>query len=117
MKANELRPMYSAQVDLFLTVNGNRLDVAQVCAEYVILKDPTQLPRCRAELSIVVDGNELRSPVYLKNGAVPFEATVEYERLAAPVRNRNPIEKLDYFANIKRATATDPDNSSDSPSA
>jgi hypothetical protein len=70
---------YSADVWLFLIALGTAIPLAQIGPDSVVLRDPIELPRCEAEILMVVDGEERRWPVVLPNGAVPFELEVSAE--------------------------------------
>jgi hypothetical protein len=61
---------FSAHVDLFLLVDGERLDVAQVGPSSFIFSKPVELPPgTEGELVISVDGVETKSQVLLQHGS------------------------------------------------
>lgn len=49
---------YSAEVEIYLLVDGRRLPVAQVGKDFLMLREPVDVPSGYAELCIVIDGNE-----------------------------------------------------------
>lgn len=72
--------LFSAEVDLQLIVGDRKYRVAKSGPDYVVLRKAVDLPRCRAELVMTVDGQERRWPLFLMNGAVPFDRCVRFIR-------------------------------------
>ena len=59
---------HSADVRMFLYVNGDTLKIAQLGPEFIILRTPIEHEPTDAEISLSVDGNERRWAVRLVNG-------------------------------------------------
>jgi hypothetical protein len=68
---------YSAEVELYLLVDGRRLPVAQVGKDFLILRDPVDVPSGYAELSITIDGNEQIHQIIL-SARKPAAAELEF---------------------------------------
>lgn len=62
---------YSADVRLFLIVNGRTIKLGQLGPDFIVLSDPQELPAGEAEITMSVDGRESRWPVLLIHGANP----------------------------------------------
>lgn len=60
---------HSTDVRLVLTIAGTRHEVAQVGPDYLIFREPVDLPPCEGVLSIEVDGVERRRTIRLEDGA------------------------------------------------
>jgi hypothetical protein len=70
---------YSAQVDLYLHVDGKRLRLAQVGPQFLILRDQCIIPAgALAKIVIGVDGKEEEHDVVLHKGAVAGVEKVEF---------------------------------------
>jgi hypothetical protein len=70
---------YSAQVEIYLVVGDQKLDVAQVGPGWFILQEPNALPpETEAELVITVDGRETRRHVFIHDGALVDAKEVAY---------------------------------------
>ena len=69
---------YSADIDIYLEVDGMRIDVAGCQDNICILRNAAELPPTQAVLVIIVDGKERRKPVFLELGMSLDSTTVEY---------------------------------------
>jgi hypothetical protein len=68
---------YSSEVKLFLIVEEKPYSLAQIGPDFVILREPTELPPTDAEVVMFIDVREQsRWPVTLVHGAVPFDTEV-----------------------------------------
>jgi hypothetical protein len=65
-------------VQLSLETSGRVYPLAQIGPDFVVLREPTDLPPGNAEVVMRVEGSEQRWRVTLPNGAtaVPFDLTV-----------------------------------------
>ena len=70
---------YSADIEIYLLINGKRYDVAQIGGGSLILREPAPIPAStNARLIIRIDGHEEVEHVFLAEGAdredyaVPF---------------------------------------------
>ena len=70
---------HSARVDIYLLVNGRRLDVASCLGNKCTLRNPDEAAPDHAELVITVDGEERRRRVYLPQGISLESNDVELE--------------------------------------
>ncbi|HEY7331263.1 MAG TPA: hypothetical protein VH592_26755, partial [Gemmataceae bacterium] len=59
---------YSADVQIFLRVNGYDLPVAQLGPGFLVLRNPVDHPPCAAEITLSIDGEEKRWMVHLIKG-------------------------------------------------
>jgi hypothetical protein len=59
---------YSAQVEIYLQVNGTRLAASCVGPDSITLREPRQLPPTQAQVVIVIDGHEKVHDVFLFEG-------------------------------------------------
>lgn len=59
---------HSADVDIFLELNGERIPVARCLENSCTLMEPRELPPFECSLCILVDGKEHRSRVYFRHG-------------------------------------------------
>ena len=59
---------YSADVRMHLTLNGHVLTIAQLGPDFLILDGPVNHPPAQAEVTVSIDGDETRWPVYLTDG-------------------------------------------------
>jgi hypothetical protein len=70
---------YSADVEIYLMIEGKRYDVAQICRGSLFLRDSHQLPPSTiAKLVIKIDGVEESEQVCLGNGAISDELAVSF---------------------------------------
>ncbi|WP_092050681.1 hypothetical protein [Planctomicrobium piriforme] len=76
-----LRSNYSSHVRLELLLDGHCYRVAKTGPSYFVLTDQVDLPAAAAVLRMIVDGREHLWNIFLKNGAVPFDERVEFERI------------------------------------
>ncbi len=70
---SDIRPHYSAHVQLFLEANGPSRRLAQVGPGRIVPRDQIELDAGPAEIVMVVDGKERRWGVHLVDGIVPFD--------------------------------------------
>jgi hypothetical protein len=61
-------PGYSADVRMELYVNGDRLPIAQLGPDFLVVKEPIEHPPTDAEIALSIDGQENRWPVRLEQG-------------------------------------------------
>ncbi|MHB1426147.1 MAG: hypothetical protein ACYC3I_23535 [Gemmataceae bacterium] len=59
---------HSADVRIYLHVNGSVLPVAQLGPSFLVLRRSSDHPPCEAEISLSIDGDEKRWTVHLTNG-------------------------------------------------
>jgi hypothetical protein len=70
---------YSAQVDMYLVIDGDRVGVAQVGPGWFILEDDRAIPpETDAELVIAIDGRETKRRIFLHEGAIRQGTEVAY---------------------------------------
>jgi hypothetical protein len=70
---------YSADVEIYLRIAGERVDVAQIGRGRLILRTPRELPPgTRATLVFRIDGHEEREEVVLCEGAAAVEEPVMF---------------------------------------
>lgn len=63
---------YSADVRIILHLDGRDLPIGQLGPDFIIMDDEdTHLPPTNAEISLSIDGNVERWPVYLPEGISP----------------------------------------------
>ncbi|QDT47441.1 hypothetical protein Pan258_14760 [Symmachiella dynata] len=70
---SDIRPHYSAEVQLFLEANGQSWRLAKVGPGRIVPRDKIELEAGPAEILMIVDGQERRWSVYLVDGIVPFD--------------------------------------------
>jgi hypothetical protein len=58
---------------MHLVIGSQRIGVAQVGPDFMILDEPMELPAGRGELVVEVDGNERRQVVNLPDGIHPTD--------------------------------------------
>jgi len=64
-------PVFSSEVDLWLEIDGRRVQLGQVAADYVITAHPTDCQPGPAEICVSVDGRIHRRAVKLLHGINP----------------------------------------------
>ena len=70
---------YSAHIEIYLLVNGERFNVAQVANGSLMLRDPRPIPpETTATLVMRVDEKEERNEVFLREGAPNNTTFVSY---------------------------------------
>jgi hypothetical protein len=70
---------YSAEVEIYLLVNGKRFDVAQIGNGSLILRDPAPIPAStEAKLVIKIDGHEEIEHVLLTESADESEKLIPF---------------------------------------
>ena len=76
---------YSATVEGFLVVNGNRVRLAKTNSRAVTFAESCEPlpPGTSGELLIIVDGNESRTQVTLPEGVAVGQTLAPYESVAA----------------------------------
>jgi hypothetical protein len=72
----DIRQHYSPEVKLTLLANGQTISLSRLGPDYVVPRSPLELPVCRGEVVMSLDGQETRWNVQLMNGAVPFEERI-----------------------------------------
>ena len=73
---------YSAQVDMYLILNGRQFDLGQMGPQHCIVRDPAKTPPSSGVIVLTVDGNETRLPVFLPNGISASSRRVAYEQVS-----------------------------------
>jgi hypothetical protein len=68
---NQKENGHSADVRIYLSVNGLVLPVAQLGPDFLILRKSTSHPPAQAEISMSVDGDEERWKIHLPEGIAP----------------------------------------------
>jgi hypothetical protein len=74
---------YSAEVDMYLLINDERLEVDSCLENQILLRNPKDFLPCEAEFVIVVDKNEHRTKVRFPYGLSREKEIVEFELLKA----------------------------------
>jgi hypothetical protein len=70
---------YSAEVEIYLLIDGKRREVAQVAGDALVLRDEHPIPPgTSATLVIKVDGHEEREEIFLRDGAENNEQLVPF---------------------------------------
>jgi hypothetical protein len=69
---------YSAQVEMFLILDDQKLPLGQLGPAHCILEQPTEFPPRSGEIVLIIDGSESRLPVNLPQGASPVSCRVSY---------------------------------------
>ena len=67
---------YSSNVQLRLIIAGREYPLAQIGPDFVMLREPADLPSCDAEVVMMIDGHESRWPITLQHGATRAELEV-----------------------------------------
>jgi hypothetical protein len=73
---------YSARVEIHLILNGESLNVGQLGPEHCMLREPREFPPSPAEIVLIVDDEETRLPVFLKNGGTATDRCIPYTLVA-----------------------------------
>ena len=73
MTEQDYRNGHSADVRMRLLLNGFSLRIGQLGPDFLILREFREHPACEAEISLTVDGQEERWPVYLPEGPRPSD--------------------------------------------
>lgn len=63
-----VRPRYSPTIDMSLELDGQRLRVAEVGPDFLVVEAMRAFPPARAVLAVTVDGSEVRRTVHLPSG-------------------------------------------------
>jgi hypothetical protein len=66
--ANLNHPAFSADVRMHLSVNGHVFVIGQLGPDFLILREPADLPPADGEITFSIDGRVRRWPVYLPDG-------------------------------------------------
>lgn len=74
---------HSAEVRMSLIVGDRTLEVAKASRSQIMLRHPTHLEPCDAELVITIDGKPRRWLIHLPCGAMPDDLLVSIEDLVA----------------------------------
>jgi len=70
---SDIRPHYSAHVQLFLEANGQSWRLAKVGPGRIVPRDKIELDAGPAEIVMIVDGKERRWSVDIVDDIVPFD--------------------------------------------
>jgi hypothetical protein len=76
-----IRYGHSAEVELSLFVGLERLQIAKLGPDYLVLAEPKEIDPCTAMITLLIDGRPQRWEVFLKDGVVPFEPVVRFSAL------------------------------------
>jgi hypothetical protein len=74
---------YSSHVEIHLILNGETLDVGQLGPEHCMLRQPREFPPSPAEIVLIVDEEEIRLPVFLKEGGSATDRCIPYSLVAS----------------------------------
>jgi hypothetical protein len=70
---------YSAEVEIYLLIDGKRLDVAQIARDALVLRDEHPIPPGTAATLVTrIDGHEEREEIFLRAGAENNEQLVPF---------------------------------------
>ncbi len=70
---------YSAQVDIYLIVDGERYDVAQVANGSLVMRDPRPIPpETVATLVLDIDGKNESKEIFLRDGVADSNGFIPY---------------------------------------
>jgi hypothetical protein len=72
---------HSAEVDMYLLIGTERLEVDSCLENQLLLRSPRNLSACDAEFIIVVDNREYRKKVRFPFGLSKDKEMVEFEPL------------------------------------
>ena len=70
--------LFSAEVVIYLEIDGSRFEVAGCTGNICTLRKPVDHPPTHAQLVIIIDGNARRKEVYLDQGMSHESADVAY---------------------------------------
>jgi hypothetical protein len=85
---DEITPVgYSAQVELFLHVDGVAHCATHVCEDYVILETAAELKPGPAAVEVIVDGKSFRSGAHITGAAVDHRR-IDLTRDSIPTASR-----------------------------
>ena len=73
---------HSAIITIRLEIEGRDIECSQSGRDFVLLRTPTELPACDADLVLTINGNEMRSQVSLPEGARRDSCRCRYEMRA-----------------------------------
>lgn len=82
---------YSTHVELYLVVNGRRLELGQVGSEHCTLRHPEDIPPSRAEIVTIVDGEETKTSVFLPDGASATSRRIPHQSLTSASATVTPL--------------------------
>jgi hypothetical protein len=68
MSITQKYPSHSAEVRMQLSANGHSFPISHLGPEFVILKNPVDLPPTEAEITLSIDGRVRRWLVHLPEG-------------------------------------------------
>ena len=73
---------HSAIITIRLELEDRNIECSQTGPDFVLLRTPTELPACDADLVLTINGNEMRSQVSLPEGARRDSCRCRYEMRA-----------------------------------
>jgi hypothetical protein len=79
---------YSSSIDLTLIIDDERLSVAQVGPDYLILKQARDIPDCYANLEIRIDDYLEVHRIALLEGASVANSTISFVRTAQSIDDK-----------------------------
>lgn len=62
---------HSAEVRMWMVVEERTIPLAQMAPDFVILQEPQQIPPCRVDMFLSVDGHLENWPAHLPKGVQP----------------------------------------------
>jgi hypothetical protein len=75
--------VYSASVAAYLSVSGQRVDVAKINRDYLTLAEACELaPETEAQLNVVIDEKKSTRMILLSHGVAAGQREVRYSVLA-----------------------------------
>jgi len=72
---------YSANVDMYLLFDSQKLPLGQLGPAHCILEQATSCPPGEGEIVLIIDGHESHIPVYFPDGMPPNQTRVTYQTL------------------------------------
>jgi hypothetical protein len=72
--APEKSRRHSADVQMYLSVNGHIFSIGQLGPDFLLLRDPIDHPAATGEIRLSIDGRERRWQVYLPDGMTAGKA-------------------------------------------
>jgi hypothetical protein len=74
---------YSASVAAYLSVGGQRVQIAKLNRDYLTLADSCELaPETEAQLNVIIDEKKSTQMILLNDGVAPGQREVRYSVLA-----------------------------------
>jgi hypothetical protein len=64
----QIRAVHSADVRMFLRLDGQLLPIVQLGPDFFVLREPIDHPPAEAEIGMWIDGEETRWPLHMRDG-------------------------------------------------